>query len=142
MWTRLQHAIARFRALFAVSELDSDLDEELDSHVAMLTDENIRRGMTEEEALRNAFLQVGSREATKELHREVRGLPFLETLAQDLRYTVRTLRRRFSNYRSFPQSSCPPATISTGSAAWRIAPGCSQELREMKGKSFISEKAA
>jgi predicted permease len=49
--------------------------------------------MTEEEALRNAFLQVGSREATKELHREVRGLPFLETLAQDLRYTVRTLRR-------------------------------------------------
>jgi predicted permease len=93
MWTRLQHAIARFRALFTAADLDHDLDEELDSHVAMLTEENIRRGMSEEEALRSAYLQVGSRESTKQLHREVRGLPFLETLAQDLRYTVRTLRR-------------------------------------------------
>jgi len=93
MWTPLQHALARFRALFTVTTLDSELEQELDAHVAMLTDDNIRRGMTPEEARRNALLSVGSRASTKELHREVRGLPFLETLAQDLRYTVRTLRR-------------------------------------------------
>lgn len=93
MWTPLEHIIARIRAIFAVSALDKELDQELESHVAMLTDENIRRGMTPDEARRAALIRVGGRESTKELHREVRGLPFLETLLQDLRYTVRTLRR-------------------------------------------------
>ena len=59
----------------------------------MLIEENIRRGMAPEEARRAALLRVGARESTKELHREVRGLPFLETLTQDLRYSFRTLRR-------------------------------------------------
>jgi hypothetical protein len=93
MWTSLQHMLARLRAFFSVSELDRELDAELESHLAMLTDENIRWGMTPEEARRAAHLRVGARESTKELHREVRGLPFLETLMQDLRYTFRTLRR-------------------------------------------------
>ena len=93
MWTPLQHAFARIRALFTVSALDNELDQELESHVAMLTDENIRGGMAPAEARRAALLRVGGRESTKELHREVRGLPFLETLAQDLRYAFRTLRK-------------------------------------------------
>jgi len=93
MWTPLQHAFARFCAIFAKSTLDSELDRELDAHVFMLTDDNIRRGMTHDEARRAALLALGSRASTKERHREVRGLPFLETLAQDLRYAVRTLRR-------------------------------------------------
>src|SRR5450755_837879 len=93
MWTSLQHAIARFRALFTAFADDSELDQELDSHVTMLTDDNIRRGMTPDGARRAALLVVGSRESTKEQHRQARGLPFLETLVQDLRYTGRTLRR-------------------------------------------------
>src|SRR5580704_6557849 len=96
MWTPLEQALARIRAIFAVSALDKELDRELESHIAMLTDENIRRGMEPDEARRAALLRVGGRESTKELHREVRGLPFLETLAQDLRYTFRTLRRDFA----------------------------------------------
>ena len=93
MWTPLEHIVARIRAIFAVSALDRELDQELESHVAMLADENIRRGMSPEEARRAAMIRVGGRESTKEQHREIRGLPFLETLAQDLRYTFRTLRR-------------------------------------------------
>ncbi len=93
MWTPLRHAIARFRAIFTANALDSEFDQELDTHVALLTDENIRRGMPEDEARRAAILSVGSRAATMEQHREVRGLPLLETLLQDLRYTERTLRR-------------------------------------------------
>jgi predicted permease len=93
MWTSLQQMLARLRAFFSVSDLDRELDAELESHLAMLTDENIRRGMTPAEARRAAHLRLGARESTKELHREVRGLPFLETLMQDLRYTFRTLRR-------------------------------------------------
>lgn len=93
MWTPLQHAIARIRAFFTVSALDCEFDRELDSHVAMLIDENIRGGMAPDEARRAALLRVGARESTKELHRQVRGLPFLETFTQDLRYTFRTLRK-------------------------------------------------
>jgi predicted permease len=93
MWSPLEHFIARIRAIFMVSALDRELDQELESHVALMTDENIRRGMAPEEARRAALLRVGGRESTKELHREVRGLPLLETLGKDLRYTFRTLRR-------------------------------------------------
>jgi predicted permease len=59
----------------------------------MLTDENIRKGVAPAEARRDALVRMGARESMKEQHRELRGLPFLETLMQDLRYTVRTLRR-------------------------------------------------
>lgn len=52
MWTPLEHIIARIRAIFAVSALDKELDQELESHVAMLTDENLRRGMAPDEARR------------------------------------------------------------------------------------------
>jgi predicted permease len=93
MWTPLEHIVARIRAIFAVSALDKELDQELESHVAMLTDENIRAGMSPEDARRAALIRVGGLESTKEQHREIRGLPFLETLVQDLRYTFRTLRR-------------------------------------------------
>ena len=85
--------IARFRALFSSSTLDRDLNQELDSHVAMLTDENIRKGMSPDEARRDALLRMGARESIKEQHRELRGLPFLETFMQDLRYALRMLRR-------------------------------------------------
>jgi predicted permease len=89
----LDQLLARIRALFSKSEIDADLDQELESHIAMLADENVRSGMSPEDARRAALIRVGARESTKELHREVRGLPWLDTLAQDLRYTFRTLRK-------------------------------------------------
>ena len=49
--------------------------------------------MSEDDALRAARIAVGNLEANKELHRDSRGLPLLDTLMQDLRYTLRTLRR-------------------------------------------------
>jgi predicted permease len=93
MSSSMNQFVARVRAFFSKSELDGDLDQELESHIAMSTDENIKRGMAPDEARRAALLKVGARESTKELHREVRGLPFVETLSQDLRYTFRTLRK-------------------------------------------------
>ncbi len=93
MWTNLRRSMARIRAFFAGPALDGELDEELKSHAAMLTDENIRKGMPPEEARRDALMRMGSRETIKEEHRALRGLPFLDTLTQDLRYTLRMLRR-------------------------------------------------
>ena len=59
----------------------------------MLTDENLQLGMSPGEARRAAFIKLGGLEPTRELHRETRSLPLLDSLAQDLRYTFRTMRR-------------------------------------------------
>ena len=96
MSSSLNQLLARIRALFSKSEIDADLDQELESHIAMLVDENVRNGMSPQDARRAALIRIGARESTKELHREVRSLPWLDTLAQDLRYAVRTLRRDFA----------------------------------------------
>jgi predicted permease len=86
-------AFLRLASIFRKRPLDGDFAEELASHVALLTDENIARGLTPEQARRNAFIELGGVEQTKELHRETRSLPFLESLGQDLRYALRTLGR-------------------------------------------------
>jgi len=90
MWTRLA---ARMRAFFRSPELDEDFDQEMESHLAMLAEDNVRRGMTPEEARRRARLRLGGRTQLGEAHREHRGLPVLETLLQDLRYAARAMRR-------------------------------------------------
>src|SRR5260370_995780 len=72
---------------------EQELAEELRSHLRLHMDENMRAGMSPEQARRDALLKLGGVEATKELYRERRGLPLLETALQDLRYATRTLRK-------------------------------------------------
>src|SRR5688500_966623 len=72
---------------------ESDLAEELDSHIQLLAEEDIRRGLPPEEAHRRAKLKFGSVESTKESYRDQRGLPALDALAQDLRYALRGIRK-------------------------------------------------
>src|SRR5437867_3480644 len=72
---------------------DGDLAEQLDSHIQLLAEENMRRGLTPEEAYRRARLQFGSIESTKESYRDQRGLPVLDVTFQDLRYAFRGIRR-------------------------------------------------
>src|SRR5712692_8781992 len=93
MWTRLKRMGARLRAFFQTFGLDRDFGAELESHVAMLAEDHIRRGMTPERAERAARLKLGGLTQHREAHREVRGVPFLDTLLQDLRYTFPALRR-------------------------------------------------
>ncbi|HEX3748302.1 MAG TPA: ABC transporter permease [Bryobacteraceae bacterium] len=90
LWNRFT---ARIASLFRSRDLDGDFDQEMQSHLAMLAEENVRRGMAPGEALRQARLRLGSRTQLAELHREQRGLPILETLLQDLRYAARTMHR-------------------------------------------------
>src|SRR5258706_4833406 len=79
--------------MFRKQRLDADLHSELQIHLDLLTDENIRRGMNPAEAAPAARREFGGLEQTKELYRDQRGLPFLETLLQDVRYALRTLRK-------------------------------------------------
>jgi predicted permease len=73
---------------------DDNLDVELRSHLDALTNENIRRGMNAEEARFAARREFGGVEQTKEAYREQRGLPFLDTLWQDLRFAVRIFAKK------------------------------------------------
>ena len=89
----LRRSVARLGAFFRSKPLDRELEEEVASHIAMATEDNVRSGMTPEEARRKAMVKFGGMEQAKERQRESRGLPGLEMLLQDLRYTMRTLSR-------------------------------------------------
>jgi len=84
---------SRLRNFFRKRKLDGDLDAEFQSHLAMLSDEHVRRGMTVEQAQHAARRDFGGVEQAKESYRDQRGLPFLETLVQDVRYALRMLRK-------------------------------------------------
>src|SRR5215471_8567059 len=83
----------RLAGIFQRDRREGELAEEIDSHIQMHVEENVRAGMSQEEARRQALLKFGSVEAVKEEYRDRRGLPALELLAQDLRYGARMLRK-------------------------------------------------
>ena len=91
MFGALRERCARIRAFFRTSHLDRDFEEELQSHVAMLTEDNLGRGLTPAEARRAALIRVGGSASLHERHREARGLPALDTLLHDLRFASRLL---------------------------------------------------
>ncbi|MGC2297776.1 MAG: ABC transporter permease [Acidobacteriaceae bacterium] len=72
---------------------DERLREEIASHIALQTAENVRAGMRPAEARRQAVLKFGSVEAVREDYQAERGILFLETLVQDVRYAMRMLAR-------------------------------------------------
>ena len=87
----LRSFFARVAALFTRRRRDRELTDEIESHLQFHIDDNLRRGMSPDEAHRHAVLELGGVEQTKEIYRERRGLPMIETLLQDLRYGLRML---------------------------------------------------
>jgi hypothetical protein len=70
---------------------DRRLREEMEQHIALQTEENIRAGMNPTEARRQAILKLGPVEAVRESYHTEEGLPLIETILQDCRYAVRML---------------------------------------------------
>lgn len=91
MKSQLRESLNRLRAFFRKQPLDHELDAEMASHLDLAIEENVRRGLSPEEARRQALVSFGSIPQAKERQREARGLPMLDTLMQDLRYAVRVL---------------------------------------------------
>ena len=83
----------KISGVFRKKRRDEEMDEELRAHLEMLTEANLRRGMSVEEARSAARREFGGVEQTREAYREQRGLPFIETLLRDLRYGLRALRK-------------------------------------------------
>ena len=98
----LRLALARLRGLFAGNQADADLRAELEAHLEMETDENIRRGMSPDEARRQARIASGGLTQAAESVRDQRGIPLMDGIAQDFRYALRALRHS-------PCRRCPPA---------------------------------
>jgi predicted permease len=84
---------ARIGSLVFRRRLDADLDAEVQFHIDMLAQDQLRRGVSPEEARRAALRSFGGVMQVKEAYREQRGLPFLEMFFQDARYGVRGLLR-------------------------------------------------
>ena len=105
-------AIHRIRGLFGKRITDTELDLEFRAHIELLTEDNIRKGMSPEEARYAARREFGGLEQTKELYRDRRGLPFLEAFLQDVHYGVRMLCKNPVSPRS-PYSLWPSASAQT-----------------------------
>ena len=90
-WIRI--LISRCAGLFSRASLDDDLDEELQSHIGLAIDENLKQGMTPEQARTTALRGFGGITQTREQYRAQRGLPFLETIWHELKFGVRHLRK-------------------------------------------------
>ena len=87
---------AWFQKLFGIvpsQQQEQDFSDELASHLQLHIDDNLRAGMSPEQARREALHKLGGVERTRQAHREGRTIPFLETLLQDIRYALRQLRR-------------------------------------------------
>jgi hypothetical protein len=89
----VRRALDRVLALFRRAPLDTDLEAETASHLEAAIEENLRQGVALEEARRRALVRFGGVARAMEQHREARGLPALDTLRQDLRFSLRMLRR-------------------------------------------------
>jgi predicted permease len=86
LFAKLDNLIRRGRA-------ESELNREVASHLALLEDEFVRRGMSPEEARMEARRAYGGVEQAKQLHREERSLLWLEQMLADLHYACRSLRK-------------------------------------------------
>jgi predicted permease len=83
----------RVAGLFDGKPSERELAAEMESHLQMHIDDNLRAGMSAEHARREAQIKLGGIEQTKEAYRERRGLPMLETFLQDIRFAARMLRK-------------------------------------------------
>jgi predicted permease len=86
MWQKIS-------AMFRRASLDRDLDAELACHLELAIQDNLKCGLPIEEARRRARIEMGGFEQAKEIQRDARVLPSMESLVRDLGYALRTLRR-------------------------------------------------
>ena len=88
---RLRGWLLRFGGLFRKQRDERELSDEMESHLLLHIEDNLRSGMNAEEARRSALIRLGGMEQTKEEVRGQRGLPWLEVFFQDLRFGARML---------------------------------------------------
>ena len=89
-WTRMRSWL---RAVADRLRTEREMDAELRFHIEAFAEDLVRRGWSGEEALRRARIEFGGIERAKEECRDARGVNFVETLLEDLRFAFRMLRK-------------------------------------------------
>ncbi len=92
--TLLRVVISRLVALFRKRRLEGELNEDLHTHLEMLVEENVRKGMSPEEANYAARQSFGGIERAKEIYRDQRSFRVAENVLQDLGCAIRMLAKR------------------------------------------------
>src|SRR5580704_16974352 len=90
---KLRALFLRLAELFDRKLRERELAAELESHLKLHIEDNLRAGMNAVEARRYALIKLGGIEQTKEAYRDRKRLPMLETFLQDLRFAARMLRK-------------------------------------------------
>lgn len=103
----------RVAGLWSGAQRDNEVAAELEAHLQLHVDDNLRAGMTPEEARRQAILKLGGVESTKQICRERNTVPLFEHLLQDARFAVRQLRKNL---------------VFTGAAVFVLALGMSASI--------------
>src|SRR5215467_11399769 len=85
--------LLRFAGLLGIGRHEEELTHELETHLSLQIEDNIRSGMSPQEARRQALIRLGGATQARELYRERSRLPLADTLLQDLRYGARMLRK-------------------------------------------------
>ena len=89
----LTDLLYRLRALFRRESVERELDDELRFHFDRHVQKGVESGLTREEAVRQARIEFGGLDQVKEECREARGVHWIETALQDVRYGLRMLRK-------------------------------------------------
>ena len=90
---QLRAFVLRLKGVFLKDARERDFENEIESHLQMHIDDNIRAGMSPQEAKRVAVMKLGGVDQTKEAYRDRGTIPFIESIMQDLRFSLRQLRR-------------------------------------------------
>ncbi|HMD08432.1 MAG TPA: ABC transporter permease [Candidatus Acidoferrum sp.] len=90
---RLRALFIRIAGLFRKHRRERELAAEMESHLQLHIEDNLRSRMSPVEARRQALIKLGGLEQTKEAWRDRKGLPAIETLLRDFRYAGRVLRK-------------------------------------------------
>ncbi len=90
---KLRAWIVRLFATLHIGRTRTEIDTELSAHIAMNTEDNLRAGLTAEEARRQALIQLGGEEQARQAYRDRATLPILEGILQDVRFALRQMRK-------------------------------------------------
>jgi predicted permease len=93
MMRRLRGLFVRLASLLRGHRADDDFDAELQSHIAMHTDDGMRAGLSLEEARRQALIRLGGAEQARQAYRDRATLPPLESVLQDVCFALRQMRK-------------------------------------------------
>jgi macrolide transport system ATP-binding/permease protein len=90
---RLRAWTMRLIGMFTQTRRTRELADELDSHLQMHIDDNVRAGMTPEHARRHAMIKLGGVQPTTQAYRDRNSIPFIEHVVRDSRFAIRQLRK-------------------------------------------------